>query len=143
MASAMYNSGLVKLGDGSIDWNSDTIKIMAVTNSYTPNVDSDDFLNDVSANEASGSGYSTGGITLTCSVTQDNTNNRAIYDATDISVSALVLTWRYWVVYKSTGVASTSPLICYIDLTGSGNQSVNGVYDLTWNAGGVFNLTAA
>lgn len=138
----MYNSGLVKLGDGSIDWNTDTIKMALVTTTYTPDVDSHDFYNDITNELSTAGGYTSGGITLTCSVTQDNTNNRAIYDATDISTSLTSLTFRYGVIYKSTGVSTTSPLIGYIDFTGSGNQTVNGLWEVTWSTAGVFNLTA-
>lgn len=113
------------------------------TTTYTPDVDSHDFYNDVTNELSTAGGYTSGGITLTCSVTQDNTNNRAIYDATDVNVASLSATFRYGVIYKSTGVSTTSPLICVIDFTGSGNQTINGVWDVTWNAGGVFNLTAA
>lgn len=142
MASAAYNSGKVKLGDGSIDWDTDTIKMALVTTSYTPDIDSHDFWDDVSANEVGASGsYSAGGVTLTASVTQDNTNDRAIYDANDVTITGFTGTFRYAVVYKSTGIASTSALICYIDITGSNNQVINGTISLTVNAAGVFNLT--
>ena len=141
MASKMYNSGLVKLGDGSIDWNTDTIKLALVNNTYVPDIDAHDFFNDVT-NELVATGYTAGGATLTAQVTQDNTNDRAIYDANDVQYASLAsAVFRYAIVYKSTGVASTSPLICVIDLTGSGNQTVNGIYDLTFNAAGIFNLT--
>ena len=141
MASALYNTAKGKLGDGSIDWNTDTIKMALVTSSYTPNIDSDDFWNDVSANEVAASGsYSAGGVTLTASVTIDNTNDRAVYDASDVVVTGFTGTFRYGVVYKSTGVASTSPLICYVDFTGSNISVVGGTFTDTINAAGVFNL---
>lgn len=144
MASFIYNSALVKLGNGSIDWDTDTIKLALVTGSYTPDIDSHDFWDDVSANEVSASGsYSAGGVTLTCTVTQDNINNRAIYDASDVSITSFTGTFRYGVVYKSTGIAGTSPVIALIDFTGSNVSPISGSVDITWNAAGIFNLANA
>jgi len=141
MASFIYNSAKGKLGDGSIDWNTDTIKMALVTSSYTPDQDAHDFFNDVT-NEIGASGtYSTGGVTLTCSVTIDNTNNRAIYDAADVSITSFTGTFRYGIIYKSTGVSSTSPLIAVIDFTGSNITTTVGTFDVTWSTGGVFNLS--
>ena len=141
MASFIYNSAKGKLGDGSIDWNTDTIKMALVTSTYTPDQDAHDFFNDVT-NEIGASGtYSTGGVTLTCSVTIDNTNNRAIYDAADVSITSFTGTLRYGIIYKSTGVSSTSPLIAVIDFTGSDITTTIGTFDVTWSTGGVFNLS--
>lgn len=141
MASFIPNSAKGKLGDGSIDWNTDTIKMALVTASYTPDQDAHDFFNEVT-NEISSSGtYSTGGVTLTCSVTIDNTNNRAIYDASDVSITSFTGTFRYGIIYKSTGVSSTSPLIAVIDFTGSNITTTVGTFDVTWSTGGVFNLS--
>ena len=142
MASVVYNSAKVKLGNGSIDWDTDTIKMALVTESYTPDIDAHDFWDDVSANEVSASGsYSTGGVTLTTSVTQDNTNNRGVYDANDVSITSFTGTFRYGVVYKSTGTAATSPLICVVDFTGSNIVVLNGTFSCTINAAGVFNIS--
>ena len=148
MASACYNSGLVKLGTGLIDWDTDTIKLALLTSSYTPNIDSDEFWDDVSANEVSASGsYPTGGVTLTASATQDNTNDRAVYDATDLtsgsSITSFTGVFRYGVVYKDTGVDSTSPLICVIDFNANGVSIESGTLTITFDAAGIFNLTNA
>jgi hypothetical protein len=60
MASGWYNSGKRGVLDGTINLTSDTIKVMLVNASYTPNADHD-FVDDVNANELSGTGY-TGGF---------------------------------------------------------------------------------
>lgn len=137
----MYNAGK-KLGNGSIDWDTDTIKLALVTSSYTPDIDAHDFFDDVSANEVAASGsYAAGGVTLTCQVTQDNTNNRVIYDANDVSITGFSGSFRYGVFYKSTGVASTSALLGYIDFTGSTITVSGGTVSITVNAAGIFNLS--
>jgi hypothetical protein len=135
-----YGLPLKNLIDGGtlFDWNTDTIKCAVVTSAYTPNQDTDDFWNDVSANEASASGYTAGGATLaSCTVTYDTTNNRVVLDAADVTWTSAV-TGRYLVVYKDTGTASTSPLLGYYDNTtdfGGGSTLT-----VTWDSTGVLRI---
>lgn len=70
-------------GNAPIDWLSDTIKCMLVTSSYTPNLDTDDYKDDVVANEITGTGYTAGGATLgSASVTYTAANSWATAAAT-------------------------------------------------------------
>ena len=140
MASLVYNSFKKKIMDGSIDLDTDTIKIALVTSSYTPSADNDDFWDDVSANEVGASGtYSAGGATLTVTISQDNTDDEGVFDATDVSWTSATITARYAVIYKSTGVNSTSPLICLIDFGGNQSSSA-GTFTITFAAEGILNL---
>lgn len=127
--------------DGSIDLDTDTIKVALVTSSYTPDQDAHDFWDDVSANEVANSGtYAAGGATLANkAVTQDNTDDEGVFDADDVSWTSATITARYAVIYKSTGVSSTSPLICLIDF-GSNQSSTAGTFTLPWNSEGIINL---
>jgi hypothetical protein len=43
------------------------------------------------------------------------------------------------VIYKSTGTASTSKLICYLDF-GSDKSTSNGTFAITFAAEGILNL---
>lgn len=140
MASFIYNSGKVALAKAEINWTTDTIKAALCTSTYTPNQDSHTYFSDVT-NEVTGTNYTAGGFTLTSpTVTQDNTNNRAVIDAADISnASTSIASYRYIVVYKSTGVSSTSKLIALIDL-GSDFTVDNATLDITWSSGGIINL---
>lgn len=139
MASVFYNSGKTKLWNGSIDLDTDTIKVAIVTSSYTPDVDAHDFFDDIT-NEVSASGtYTAGGMTLANkTLTQDNTNNRAVFDADDVSITSATITGRGVVLYKSTGVASTSPLICYIEFSGGNVTSTSGTFTIPWDSTGIF-----
>lgn len=111
-----YGKFCLKLGTGVHNFSSDTLKVMLVTSAYTPNLDTDEFANTPQANEASGTGYTAGGGTLaSVTWTYDATNNRAQLAANSLTFTAITLTCRYAVVYKSTGTMSTSPLIGYID----------------------------
>lgn len=113
----LVNTAKKKLLDGDIDLVNDTIKLMLLTSSHTPNIDTEEFIDDVSANEVSASGtYSAGGGTLgTKSVTVDTTNDRAYFDAADVSFTSATITARYAYLYKDTGTPGTSPIIGYYD----------------------------
>lgn len=140
MASVFYNGFKLKIQNGSIDMDTDTIKCALVTSTYSPNIDTHVFWSDVT-NEVSGTGYTAGGATLaSVTVTQDNTNDRGVVDAADVTWSTATITARAAVLYKSTGTASTSPLICYIDF-GSDQTSSGGNFVIQWNASGIFALT--
>ena len=139
MASFIYNDAKVSLGKGEIDWDTDTIKISFHTSSYTPNKDSHTYRSDLT-NELSGGGYTTGGYTLaSCTVTADDTNDRAVFDATDVSESGITGTFRYGVIYKSTGNDATARLIALIDF-GSDQVLASGALTITWNSAGIFTL---
>lgn len=142
MASGIYNNYKVRmLGSGTMaDLDGDTIKIALLTSSYTPDFDAHDFFDDVSANEVGASGtYSAGGATLSVTLTQDNTDNEGVFDATDVSWTSATITARYAVIYKSTGVSSTSPLIALIDF-GSNQISTAGTFAITFAAEGIVNV---
>lgn len=140
MTSIVYNSGKKKLVDGSIDLDTDTIKIALVTSAYTPNKDSHDFYDDVTNEVANGNGYTTGGKTLANkAVNQDNTNDRAEFDADDVVWTASTITARGAVIYKDTGTPSTSPLIAYIDF-GADKSSSDGTFTITFNAEGILQI---
>lgn len=139
MADVIYNSFKKKIMDGSIDLDTDTIKIALVTSSYTPDQDAHDFFDDVT-NEVSGTGYSAGGASLANkAVTADNTDNEGVFDADDASWSTSTITARGAVLYKSTGTPSTSALIAYIDF-GSDKSSSAGTFTIQFNAEGILNL---
>src|SRR5216117_1269938 len=95
------------------DWDTDTIKCSLHTATYAVNQNADDFFNDVT-NEVSSANYTAGGNTL-ASPTLTVVSNVVQIDAADTTWTNVTFTTRYAVIYKSTGTASTSPLIAYID----------------------------
>lgn len=141
MASLIYNSYKLKLGDSStkINWASDTFKVALVTSTYSPSADNHDFFDDIT-NEVSGTGYTAGGATLaSVTITQDNTDDEAVIDAADVTWTTSSITARGAVIYKSTGVASTSPLIAYIDFS-TDKTSDGGTFQITWATEGIINI---
>lgn len=142
MASGIYNNYKARaLGLGTmIDLDGDTIKIALLSSAYTADFDLHDFYDDVSANEVAASGtYVAGGATLTVTLTQDNVDDEGVFDATDVSFTSATITARYAVIYKSTGVAGTSPLVCLIDF-GTDQTSTAGTFTITFAAEGIINI---
>lgn len=117
-----------------VNWTADTLKVALVTNAYTPNQDTHDYWNDVSANElATGNGYTTGGYTLLSPTrTYDTASNTVRLDAADPTWTfSATKVFQYGVLYKDTGAAATSPVLAYCDL---GAVSVSGVYTVQFDA---------
>ncbi len=122
------------------DLVNDTIKVTLHTG-YTPNIDSHQVWADVSSTEyGSGSGYTAGGQALAGkSVAQDNTNDRASFDANDLTWPSLgplsPATPSHAVVWNDTPASPADPLICYLEL---GSTATNGGdYTLQWHANGI------
>lgn len=133
----VYNAAKKGFLDGAFDFANDTIKLALLTSSYTPNIDTHDMWDDVSSYEASGTGYSAGGKTVTSLTTNlDAANDRAYVDAPDVTWTGLDIgTPGYAVLYQSTGTPSTSRLICYWQL---GSTATNGGdYTIKFNANGI------
>lgn len=115
------------------------INVALVLSGYSPNIDTHDYFNDIT-NEASGAGYTAGGITLSSTtVILDTTDDEAAFDAADITWSTSTITARGAVLYRNTGNSATSPLIAYFDF-GSDQVSSAGNFTITWNSEGLLNL---
>lgn len=112
-----YGKGLQALAQGTIDFDTDTFKLMLATNSYTPDQDVHDFRDDVTTYEVGNSGtYSAGGATLSgVAVTYDSgTNEVRIKWTSPVSFTSATITARHAVIYKSRGgAASADELVAY------------------------------
>ncbi len=140
MADVIYNSFKADVSNALIDLTDDTIKILLVTSAYTPDIDTHTRRSFIS-NEVSGTGYTAGGNTLSGkSVTQDNANDRMVFDATDSEWTSSTITARGAVIYKDTGVAANDNLICYLDFV-TDQSSSNGTFTVQFNASGILTLT--
>ena len=117
-----------------VDWVNDTIKVSLHTATYTPDQDAHDYFNDVTNEIAAGSGYTSGGETLASkTLTYDTASNTVRLDAADVTWTfSGSKTFRYAVISKSTGVASTSVLMGYVDF--GSDQTTSGTFTLQWDA---------
>lgn len=130
MASLIYNSATDDIVRGAIDADTDSFKAMLVTSSYTPNKDTDDKRNDVT-NEATGAGYTAGGVTCACTVTKDTANDKVTLSFAAVSWASSTITARALVIYKSRGGASSADeLVAYVDF-GSNVSSTGGTFNVT------------
>lgn len=141
MASVVVNNAKALLLNGGLDLDTDTIKCALLTSSYSPNIDTNVYWSDISANEVSGTGYSAGGAALSGkSVTVDNTGDKGVFDASDVTWGSSTITARFAALYKDTGVAGTSPIVCVFDFS-TDKSSSSGNFIIQWNASGILTLS--
>ena len=138
MASGIYNRFKANLMNKEVDLEADTIKVALLDNNHSFNAD-DNTWSDVSANEISGTGYTAGGEELTNkSVTQDDTNDKAVFDADDVSWSSATFTAYHAVLYDDS--LASDDLICSIDFGGAKSVS-SGTFTIQWDADGIITLS--
>ena len=134
MANAIYPIAKKALLDADIDLSVDTIKIVLCTSSYTYST-AHDFLNDVSA------GYRV----ATSAALSSKTTTGGAFDAADVTFASLTgSTVTSWILYRDTGVESTSNLIAYFDTVSGGgalSYTPNGSsFTLQFGASGIFTI---
>jgi len=107
VANALYAKGRQAFLEGGVAWLTDNIKgVFVDTGAYTVNLATHQFLSDITA----------GARIATTPNLAGKTSTDGVADATDPVATAVTgVTVEAFVLYKDTGVASTSPLICYID----------------------------
>jgi hypothetical protein len=141
----VYGLAQKHFANSDINWGTDTIKVALCTSTYVPNQDTDEFFSAVT-NELSATGnYTSGGATLAgCAKSYAAASNQENLTASNLTFSALTPSsaFQIAVVYKSTGTASTSPLICWIDF-GAAQNPGGSDFTLTWAATGVLYMTTA
>lgn len=145
MADVVYNSFKADIMDGSIDLDTDTIKVVLVTSSYTPDIDAHTQYSHITNELSTGDGYTVGGATLAnVAVTVDTANDRAKFDADDVTWTTASLTARGAIIYKyidnEGSPADTSPLICYKDF-GADITSTNADFTIVWDSDGILYLS--
>lgn len=127
MANALYDAGRQGFLDGSIDWDTNTIMLVLTDHGGdTPNVTTDDNLDDISA-----------GTVATSSALTSPTTTAGVADAADVTLTAVTGNSVESInLYKSTGTPSTSRLIAYIDTaTGLPVTPNGGDITVAWDNG--------
>lgn len=133
------------LGQKEVDIDSDTWKCLLLS-AYTVGTTQDTakYKADVlaAATEASGTGYTTGGVTLT-SVSWTTTGHVYKFTATipAWTTTGGSLAAAYAVFYDDTP-GTNKPVACYWDLGGTQTSS-NGTFTLTANASGILTVTGS
>ena len=88
----------------------DTYKLMLLTSSYSYS-NAHTVVADVSADQISGTGYTTGGATLTVSAAQSDDDSKTEFTLGNVLFSSATFTFRKAVIYNSTSNA----LLMYLD----------------------------
>lgn len=127
MANGMYVKGIEALMQAGINLVSDTIKVTLVDAAdYTVDLAAHDFINDVAA----------GARVATATLASKSVTGGA-FDAADVTFPTVTGDpSEALVIWKDTGVESTSPVIMYIDTaTGLGVTPNGGDITVTWDNG--------
>lgn len=141
ITAKLYGKLFTALWNKEIDFDTDVIKVMLTTVTYTPDQDVHDYKDDVT-NEVTGTGYSAGGATLASkTVTYTAGTNKHVLDAADTQWATSTITARTAVIYDSSPASdATRPLIGYqnsdADIISSG-----GNFDIAWSASGIVEIT--
>lgn len=145
MALAKWFTNGPKHIASDVNWDTDTIRVALLDSGATIDQDADEFFDDVSADEVTGTGYTAEGAALTTSApTADSTSNETRLDASDVVWDATggALAAAYAVIYKDSGTPATSPLLGYVDFEGT-VTATNDTFTITWDSTGVLKITAA
>lgn len=155
--SLIYNIVKKEILDSTIDLVNDArIKVMLVSTGYTDNPDhtlvDDGSTSDPLSYELSGTNY-TGAIAgsgrkslSTRSVTQDDTNNVAFFDAADLTWTAINAgTVGAAIIIKEASSSASdtgSRLIAHINSGGFPITTNGGDLTITWSTGGIIRLSS-
>ena len=121
------------------------LRLALLKDTYTPNVDTTENWDDVSAHEGDATGYTQYGESLANeAITKDTSNDRAYLDADDVTWNPFTGTARYGVVYdKNAGASSTWKVWGIIDFGGN-ITATGGAFTVSFAApgsGGVLYLS--
>lgn len=137
-----------------MDLSSDTVKALLVTSSYTFDASHQDLETvlgspscEVEEVASPDNGYTAGGETLTgCTVTNETSPQKTIFDADDVEWAALTATFRYAIYYISGTIDTLlNPVLCCVLLDNTPADIVQSgtAYKLEHNASGVFDSSEA
>jgi hypothetical protein len=126
MANVMYSKGLEAFLTGKIDWETDTIKAVLIDlDKYTPSILTHQSLADIP---------SAARVSVSPALTAKSASN-GVADAGDITFPSVTGPQsEALALYKDTGNAATSLLICFIDTAGGlpvypGGSDISVVWD--------------
>lgn len=127
MANALFPLGREGFLDGSIDFDTDDIRVMLVRSTYTYDA-TDKFVADLGAVDNGRS-----------AALASKTATQGVADAADTSLTATAANAsNALIVFKHTGSDATARLICYIDTPTSGlpfTPSASQNVPITWDNG--------
>lgn len=144
------NAALKAIVDGTIDLNSSDIRAILVMTNTTADTEQDStefvFVGDLTTlDECDADGYARVALSGEA-VNIDDVNNRAEFDANDISFAGLAgdatRDFQGVVLYKHVTNDADSPILCFIDFTADVTKAATTV-NVPWNAEGILQIAKA
>lgn len=143
---ALFGNALEKILDGTVDLDTDSLRMVLVGSGWTPNQSTNALWSDISANEiANGNGYTTHGKALTQALSRSGLV--VTLDCDDQTWSGSTFEVAYAVIVRDADgngalAAGDIPLF-YAELEDGGTLSPSaGDLSITINASGVYTFTA-
>jgi hypothetical protein len=116
------------------------VKVLMVTDSETPDFNADNFRDDVTANEVSGTGYSAGGVAIT-STELTLSAGVLTYDSADPSwTSSTITNAMAAVAYFARGGADTADELVFLSDFVTAASTTNGTFLIQVAAAGWFTV---
>lgn len=106
MANALYAKAKEAFLEGNIDLTDNNIRVCFVKSGYTVDLNNHQYLSDINSSD----------IAATSAVLSGRSTVNGIFDAENITVEDYGTSgFDYLIIFKDTGLSSTSSLIAYID----------------------------
>lgn len=149
--SLIYNQWKELEGNNTINWVTDTLKVLLVGSTYSANAD-DSFVSPTIAagQELSGTGYAggyggSGRKTLSSkTVVRNDTNDRAEFNAAAVTwsgINAGTIAAAVIIRERTSTGDTMSELIAYVNTGGFPVVTNGGDFTMTWSSNGVLQLT--
>jgi hypothetical protein len=141
-----YTKFGLSLATKKADLTADTIKVMLLS-AYTVGTTQDtaQFVSDILSvgTEASGTGYTSGGVALVSPTFTASGHVYTLTSGTNPSWASSTISAAYALFYDSTpGTNSTNPVICYWDFGGTSSSSA-GTFTLSLSGSGIYTYTGS
>jgi hypothetical protein len=100
-----------------------TVKCLLASNAFTPNIDSTNFRSNIT-NEITGTGYTSGGVTVTATASLDLTADKGILTFGAASFGTVTIAnIKHYIYYVDTGTAGTSEVLGWVTLAAGEEQA--------------------
>jgi uncharacterized protein len=135
MANAIYPAykDALLTGSSNVDLTTGTIRVSLIDKNTADYDSTDEFYSDINVSSVVGTSVAIANTTVT----------DAIFDGDDVTFTSVTgASVEALLIWKDTGVTTTSRLVAWIDsgVTGLPITPSGGNIDVTWNATGIFKL---
>ncbi len=139
----MYGNALEQVLGGTIDWDSDSFRMVLLTSSHTPDLTHTAYSSLSSAEVADGNGYSTHGAAITA--TQSRAGQAITLDCDDQTWPGSTFSVKYAAIVRdgdgngSLAAGDTPIMYCDLDTGGGSLSPSNGPLSVT--VAGLYTIT--